>query len=56
MIESARAHARAWDHGEVGTGHLLLGLADGQGQGMAGVILRRPALTPDVIRLQVRRR
>ncbi|MFI0450800.1 Clp protease N-terminal domain-containing protein [Actinomadura sp. 6N118] len=39
VLESASAHAAALGHQSADTGHLLLGLIAGQGQGMAGAVL-----------------
>ncbi|MCW2917935.1 MAG: ATPase domain protein [Actinomycetia bacterium] len=52
-VESAQLNACALDHGEVATGHLLLGLVTGPGQGIANVILSRLSVSQDVIKSEV---
>ncbi|MBA9004240.1 Clp protease N-terminal domain-containing protein [Thermomonospora cellulosilytica] len=53
VIESARAQARAWDHDEVETGHVLLALTSGSEQGIAGAMLQALSLAPEPLRQEV---
>lgn len=52
-MRSARELARAHDHHEVATGHVLLGLVTGPGRGMAGLILTELSVAPEVIERDV---